>query len=82
MEATEARTNGENFQIHIHRSVPEEILIDVALEDAMGKCGISGTLDITGWDGVHFVLTTDNCPSLEQVRRFAGIIRDMPRVLI
>lgn len=82
MIVAEARTDGQNYQIHIHRSVSEEILNEGVIEDAMQKCGICGELTITGWDGIHYVITTFNCPSLEQVQRLAEDIRDMPMVLV
>jgi hypothetical protein len=82
MKVEEARTDGKNYQLHVHRSVDGEVLSDDNINNAMKDSGISGSHVITGWKGIHFVVTTSNCPSIDQVRLFCQKIKETPPIIL
>lgn len=82
MKVIEARTNGTNYQLHVHRSESPEILNDSNIERIMEECGILGYLTITGWRGIHFVVTTSNSPSMDKIILFCQEIQKITPIKV
>lgn len=75
MKVDGAQTDGSNYQLHVYQSVEDEVLDEIKVDEAMKLSEISGKIEITGWNGIHFVITTTNSPSLEKIHLFCSKIK-------
>lgn len=82
MEVKEARTDGQNYHLHVFQSDKDEILSIPKLEAIMRGSDVTGEIEITGWKGIHLVILTSNNPSVEKFRSLCKEIKKADPLLL
>jgi len=68
MKVVEARTDGVDYLLHVHRNEPGEVLSEPKIEEVLKELGIEAKITVTGHDGIHIVVMTSNAPSIEKIQ--------------